>query len=77
MIGGMADFFGKLPGTEAPPADEWHLSIDGNQVGPYPLSDLAQRILDQASTSAELYVWHEGFDGWKLPDAVPGSTDRR
>ena len=71
MIGGMADFFGKLPGAEAPASDEWHLSTDGNQEGPFPLSNLAQRILDQAGTSAELYVWHEGFDGWKLPDSVP------
>lgn len=71
MIGGMADFFGKLPGTEPPASDDWHLSIDGNQEGPFPLSNLAQRIMEQAGTSAELYVWHEGFDGWKLPDSIP------
>ena len=70
MIGGMADFFGKLPGAE-PPADEWHLSVDGNQQGPIALSNLAQMILDQANTSAELYVWREGFDGWKPPEDVP------
>ena len=53
MIGGMADFFGKLapPTTEG---DDWHLSIDGNQNGPMPLNDLAQRVIDEAGTSSEL-----------------------
>lgn len=69
MIGGMADFFGK--GFPTADADDWHLSIDGNQNGPMPLADLTQRILEQAGSSAELYIWRDGFDGWKAVDAVP------
>lgn len=69
MIGGMADFFGK--GFPSADADDWHLSIDGNQNGPMPLADLTQRILEQAGSSAELYIWRDGFDGWKAVDAVP------
>jgi predicted Zn finger-like uncharacterized protein len=70
MIGGMADFFGKgFPPPDT--AEDWHLSIDGNQNGPMPLSDLTQRIAEQAGSSAELYIWRDGFDGWKAVDAVP------
>lgn len=69
MIGGMADFFGKLaPPTEG---EDWHLSVDGNQNGPMPLNDLAQRVIEQAGTSSELFVWKEGFEAWKTADDVP------
>lgn len=69
MIGGMADFLGK-PGFPPEPED-WHLSVDGNQNGPMVLSDLAQRLIEQAGSSAELFVWRDGFEGWKAVDTVP------
>ncbi len=69
MIGVMSEFAGKQAAAE--PAEEWHLSIDGNQHGPMPIEDLAHRVLELANTSVELFVWREGFEGWKAADAVP------
>jgi predicted Zn finger-like uncharacterized protein len=69
MIGGMADFFAKP--AAAADADDWHLSVDGSQDGPMALSNLAQRILAQAGTSAELFVWRDGMDGWQPAEQLP------
>lgn len=69
MIGVMSEFAGTQAAAE--PAEEWHLSIDGNQHGPMPIEDLAHRVLELANTSVELFVWREGFEGWKAADAVP------
>jgi predicted Zn finger-like uncharacterized protein len=56
----------------APPAaleEEWYVSIDGEQAGPFSLA-AAQRWVTQQSLDAELHCWSEGFDDWLPVDKV-------
>jgi len=57
--------------TKPPPAleEEWYVSIDGNQAGPYSLSE-AQRWVSTKPFEAELHCWSEGFDDWLPVDKV-------
>jgi predicted Zn finger-like uncharacterized protein len=57
--------------TKPPPAleEEWYVSIDGNQAGPFSLSE-AQRWVASKPFEAELHCWSEGFDDWLPVDKV-------
>jgi predicted Zn finger-like uncharacterized protein len=57
--------------TKPPPAleEEWYVSIDGNQAGPYSLA-AAQRWVASKPFEAELHCWSEGFDDWLPVDKV-------
>lgn len=57
--------------TKPPPAleEEWYVSIDGNQEGPYSLSQ-AQKWVGSKPFEAELHCWSEGFDDWLPVDKV-------
>ncbi|HUJ58769.1 MAG TPA: GYF domain-containing protein [Kofleriaceae bacterium] len=57
--------------TKPPPAleEEWYVSIDGDQAGPYSLAE-AQRWVAAKPFDAELHCWSEGFDDWLPVDKV-------
>jgi predicted Zn finger-like uncharacterized protein len=57
--------------TKPPPAleEEWYVSIDGEQSGPYSLSD-AQRWIANKAYDADVHCWSEGFDDWLPVDKV-------
>ena len=58
--------------TTKPPAaleEEWYVSIDGEQAGPFSLSD-AQRWVASKAYEADLHCWSEGFDDWLPVDKV-------
>src|SRR5690606_11843446 len=57
--------------TKPPPAleEEWYVSIDGEQAGPFSLAD-AQRWVADKPHDAELHCWSEGFDDWLPVDKV-------
>ncbi len=57
--------------AKPPPAleEEWYVSIDGDQSGPFSLAD-AQRWVAARAWDAELYCWSEGFDDWLPVDKV-------
>jgi predicted Zn finger-like uncharacterized protein len=57
--------------SKPPPAleEEWYVSIDGNQEGPFSLGD-AQRWVSSKPYEAELHCWSEGFDDWLPVDKV-------
>ena len=54
-----------------PPAleEEWYVSIDGEQEGPFALVE-AQHWVAQQPFDAELHCWSEGFDDWLPVDKV-------
>ncbi|MCX5743909.1 MAG: zinc-ribbon domain-containing protein, partial [Proteobacteria bacterium] len=59
-------------GRPKPPAaleEEWYVSLDGDQEGPYSLAD-AQRWVASRAFDAELHCWSEGFDDWLPVDKV-------
>ncbi|HEY0477595.1 MAG TPA: GYF domain-containing protein [Kofleriaceae bacterium] len=49
--------------------EEWYVSIDGEQAGPYSLA-VAQRWVADQALDAELHCWSEGFDDWLPIDKV-------
>jgi len=54
------------PLSAAPPAaleEEWFVSIDGNQEGPFALAE-AQAWIAAHGADVELFCWNEGFDDW-------------
>ena len=58
--------------TTQPPAaleEEWYVSIDGDQSGPFSLAD-AQRWVAGKAFDADLHCWSEGFDDWLPVDKV-------
>ncbi|CAN5581808.1 hypothetical protein BH11MYX1_BH11MYX1_06380 [soil metagenome] len=57
--------------AKPPPAleEEWYVSIDGDQSGPYSLSD-AQRWIASKPVDADVHCWSEGFDDWLPVDKV-------
>jgi predicted Zn finger-like uncharacterized protein len=57
--------------AKPPPAleEEWYVSIDGAQAGPFSLAE-AQRWVGQKAFDAELHCWSEGFDDWLPVDKV-------
>ena len=57
--------------AKPPPAleEEWYVSIDGVQSGPFSLAE-AQRWVGQKPFDAELHCWSEGFDDWLPVDKV-------
>lgn len=57
--------------TKPPPAleEEWYVSIDGDQEGPYSLAE-AQRWITNKAFDADLHCWSEGFDDWLPVDKV-------
>jgi predicted Zn finger-like uncharacterized protein len=57
--------------AKPPPAleEEWYVSIDGEQAGPFSLAE-AQRWVAGKPFDAELHCWSEGFDDWLPVDKV-------
>jgi len=57
--------------AKPPPAleEEWYVSIDGVQAGPFSLAE-AQGWVGQKAFDAELHCWSEGFDDWLPVDKV-------
>lgn len=57
--------------AKPPPAleEEWYVSMDGQQEGPFSLAD-AQRWVASKPYEAELHCWSEGFDDWLPVDKV-------
>ena len=57
--------------AKPPPAleEEWYVSIDGDQSGPFSLAE-AQRWIASKPFDADLHCWSEGFDDWLPVDKV-------
>ena len=58
--------------TTKPPAaleEEWYVSDDGEQEGPYSLTE-AQAWIGAKGHDADLHCWSEGFDDWLPVDKV-------
>jgi predicted Zn finger-like uncharacterized protein len=57
--------------AKPPPAleEEWYVSIDGEQSGPFSLVD-AQRWITGKAFDADVHCWSEGFDDWLPVDKV-------
>ena len=52
------------PGYGAADAGEWHVSLEGEQHGPYPTAQMGS-MLREGQLSWDAHVWREGFTDWK------------
>jgi predicted Zn finger-like uncharacterized protein len=50
--------------THAVGEAEWHVSLDGEQHGPYPTSQMAS-MLRGSQLDWDVYVWRESYGDWK------------
>jgi membrane protease subunit (stomatin/prohibitin family) len=78
-LGGAAGPWGaapaQAPAQAAPPpppaADPvWHLAVNGQTTGPFPVADLA-RMAAAGSLTPDTFVWTPGQDGWLRAREVP------
>ena len=76
VVRGDQDAGGAAAGAAAPAEDQnaiWHVVVDGEQAGPYTVSQLAE-LMNGGRVDWEAYVWAEGFDNWlpmrDVPDLV-------
>jgi predicted Zn finger-like uncharacterized protein len=67
-IGAMPSFESAASGADD--GDEWYVSLDGNQEGPFRVEEARRRVA-RRKAGEELYGWREGFDDWLLVDKIP------
>jgi predicted Zn finger-like uncharacterized protein len=53
-----------IPPAEAPREVEWHVSIDGEQHGPYPTDQMGS-MLRAGQLAWDSYVWRETYGDWR------------
>ena len=59
-------------GTPPPPpqAAVYHLSVNGQQQGPYPIQQL-QQMAQNGQLTPDTYVWTNGMSGWEAAKNIP------
>jgi membrane protease subunit (stomatin/prohibitin family) len=62
---------GAAPGGMAPPPPQsmFHLFVNGQQMGPFPMPALMQMV-QQGTFSPEIQVWKQGMQGWAPAGSV-------
>src|SRR3954471_6658405 len=56
-----------LPGAD----DEWYVSFDGEQEGPFPLAKAVERVRSEQPRGKEIHCWRPGFFVWLPVEDVP------
>lgn len=72
MMGGMMQQMNQ-PQPPAPPAAavaQYHLSVNGQQTGPYALQQL-QQLVQSGQLTRTTYVWKQGMAAWAMASDVP------
>src|SRR5262245_5222300 len=61
--------------SAVPPGDaignEWYVSFDGEQEGPYSIDRACERVREQQPKGKEAHAWRPGFFIWLPVDDVP------
>ena len=52
------------PGYASADGVEWHVSLDGEQHGPYPTTQMGSMLRD-GQLAWDAHVWREGYADWK------------
>lgn len=53
-----------------PQAAVYHLSVNGQQQGPYPIQQL-QQMVQNGQLTPDTYVWTNGMSGWEAAKNIP------
>lgn len=56
--------------TPPPQAAVYHLSVNGQQQGPYPIQQL-QQMVQNGQLTPDTYVWTNGMSGWEAAKNIP------
>ena len=67
VVGGLAD----LPAAALGPDDDWYVSFDGEQEGPFALGRAVERVRQERDTDKEAHAWRPGFLVWLPVEEVP------
>jgi predicted Zn finger-like uncharacterized protein len=59
-----------------PPDDEWYVSVDGVQEGPFSL-ERAREWVSSRGSDEEIYCWRDTFDDWLPVEDVPELQNAR
>ena len=65
---------GGPPPAPSAPAVQFHVVVNAQQLGPFPLAMLQQMIPAGTFTAASL-VWRQGMAGWQVASIVPELAD--
>ncbi len=52
-----------------PPVSNYHISINGQQAGPFTIPQLMQ-LVQQGQINSQTYVWKQGMSGWEMAGNV-------
>ncbi len=61
---------GQMNTPPPPPTSQYHVSVNGQQAGPFNMNQL-QQMAQQGQLTAQTYVWKQGMNGWDLAGNVP------
>lgn len=61
---------GQMNTPPPPPSTQYHVSVNGQQVGPFNMGQL-QQMVQQGQFTPQSYVWKQGMAGWELASNVP------
>lgn len=53
-----------------PPSIQYHVSVNGQQSGPFNITQL-QQLVQQGQITPQTYVWKQGMAGWETAGNVP------
>lgn len=66
----MSGMMHTMPNTPPPPpADSYHIALNGQQSGPYTIAQLKEFVKD-GSFTAKHHVWKQGMAGWEPAESI-------
>lgn len=73
QVGGMMNNMNNTPPPNPPIQVQYHISINGQQSGPFTVPQLQQLIATNQFTQNH-HVWKAGMAGWELASAIPEAS---
>ena len=64
---------GQMNTPPPPPSIQYHVSVNGQQSGPFNVTQL-QQLVQQGQITPQTYVWKQGMAGWETAGNVPELT---
>ena len=61
---------GQMNTPPPPPNIQYHVSVNGQQSGPFNVTQL-QQLVQQGQITPQTYVWKQGMAGWETAGNVP------
>jgi membrane protease subunit (stomatin/prohibitin family) len=70
MMNNMGSNFQKQQNTPPPPpVNQYHISLNGQQAGPFTVEQL-QQMIQSGQVNRKTYLWKPGFDNWIIAEEI-------